>query len=710
MQEEVNSGVFQLNSRWSDVFSTEFRASYRDYNRDQTPFGGRDIAQFEVCTDATNPTSGVGATVTTCLGPRVFFGPDISRQSNDLNTENLSVDLIARADLGEHQLKFTAGYTDIDVFNLFLQRSLGDLYFDTIGDFQARRASRLRLQNAVPSLDPNDAAARFSTQIYTIGLQDDWEISDKLTLTLGARYDLYDNEEKPPFNPNFLQRVGFSNRETFAGLGVFQPRFGFNWQPVERLIVRGGVGIFAGGSPDVYLSNSFSNTGQLSNAIDISRSATAPGGCTATGLGAAQAATVCPAALNGVTGTEFPAAVTSFLATNIASLQAAPVNAIDPDFKLPRSLRATLSFNYEADLGFLGDDWLFGVDLLYGNVLEQVQYTDLRSVVIGTLPDGRPRYGPRGGIATTNQDLLLTNEDRGRSYIAAARVSKEWDWGLSFDASYTRSDVKDANALTSSTAGSLYSNNAFLDPNFAAYGTSIYEIKDQWKLGVDYKREFFGDNETRFSLFGEYRTGRPYSVIGLDRSTGRSPIFGTNGANGRQLLYVPNTSDPIVSFDSAATEASFNALVDQLGLGKFRGSIVPKNSQRSPDFFKVDLRVSQELPVPILSGAKIKLFADLENVLNLIDSDWGSLRQVAFPYTASVVDVQCLSTPTGTGTTVVPIGTPAAQIPAGAQAVVNTLPTQTCAQYRYSNVVAPNEALSSRQSLYQIRVGVRFEF
>ena len=42
--------------------------------------------------------------------------------------------------------------------------------------------------------------------------------------------------------------------------------------------------------------------------------------------------------------------------------------------------------------------------------------------------------------------------------------------------------------------------------------------------------------------------------------------------------------------------------------------------------------------------------------------------------------------------------------------VVNTAPTQTCAQYRYSNVIAPNETLNARQSLYQIRVGVRFEF
>ena len=93
------SGVFQLNSTWSDRLSTEFRVSYRDYNRDQTPFGGRDFSQMEVCLD---PVAS-GAALTSCTGSRIFFGPDISRQSNDLNTENFSVDFTARYTVGDQR-------------------------------------------------------------------------------------------------------------------------------------------------------------------------------------------------------------------------------------------------------------------------------------------------------------------------------------------------------------------------------------------------------------------------------------------------------------------------------------------------------------------------------------------------------------------------------------------------------------------------------
>lgn len=688
LAEEVNSGVFQLNSQWSDDFSTELRASYRDYNRDQTPFGGREFSQFEVCLDPTTP--GVGNSFTACNSSRLFFGPDVSRHANDLNTDNLSVDLIARKDAGSHRIKATVGFTKIDTFNLFLQRSLGDYYFDSVADFQNRIASRLRFGGAVPSLDSNDAAANFTSRTFTFGIQDDWEVTPGLELNLGVRYDLFDNPSPVPLNSNFLARTGFSNRNTFSGEGVLQPRIGFNWQATERLIIRGGVGIFAGGTPDVFLSNSYSNTGQLTNQIDIQRN-TSAATCNVVPANAA----LCAAALTGVTGTAIPAPVGAFLTTNVASLAAAPVNAIDPDIEAARQLRATLSVNYDADLGPLGEGWLLGADFLYGNILQAYQWTDLRSVPIGTLPDGRRRYGPIGGAATTNQDLLMTNDSRGRSYVAVARLSKSWGKDLSIDASYTRASVKDTNAITSATAGSLYSNNAFADPNFAAYGTSIYQIKDQWKFGLDYSPEFFGDNETRFSLFGEYRSGRPYSMT-MNDTTSRQAVFGTVGNGARHLLYVPTVGDTRVSFDSAASETAFNNLVDQLGIGKYRGGIISKNTQQSPDFFKVDLHVSQELPL-FIGDAKIKLFADIENVLNMIDSDWGSLRQVAFPQTAALVTVQCLSTATATGT-------------APGVGVVNTASSQNCAQYRYSNVTAPNEGLVTRQSLYGIRVGVRVSF
>lgn len=691
LTEEVNSGVFQLNSSWSDNFSTELRVRYSDYNRGQIPFGEKTVGQIAVCAD---PVSG-GSLLACSVGvPRVIFGPDQFRHANELNTENLGVEFKASLTAGDHNFKFLAGYTDLSTFNLFVPNSLGVYYFDSIADFQNRRAGSLILQNAVPSLDPDDGAANFASQTYSFGIQDDWQVTDDLTVTLGARYDLMGSADRPPLNPNFVMRHGYNNRETFAGKGVLQPRFGFAWNATDRLIVRGGVGIFAGGSPNVFLSNSFSNTGQLTNQINIDRN-TSAAGCSVPAT-VAGAATICSDALNNVDLSNFDASVTNFLTTNTASLAAAPVNAVSPDLKLARQLRATLSLDYEADLGPLGDGWLFGANFLYGDVIQGYTFTDVRSVQIGTLPDGRPRFGNLPGTTGNNQDLLMRNDPRGRSYIGVLRFEKKWDFGLNIGGSYTRSDVKDVNAITSATASSLYNSNAMIGANGATYGRSIYSIRDSWKFNLGFKTQLFGDNDTRFNLFGEYRSGRPYSLTMSDLGGGRLPVFGTVGTNGTPLLYVPTLGDARVSFDTAASEAAFNALVTNLGLEKFRGKILPKNSQTSPDFFKVDLNVSQELPL-FVGNAKLKLFADVENVLNLIDSDWGALRQVGFPQLASVVGVQCLSAPVATGTT------PGA-------GVVNTASTQNCAQYRYSGVRNPNINLVTRQSLYGIRVGVKVSF
>ena len=112
------------------------------------------------------------------------------------------------------------------------------------------------------------------------------------------------------------------------------------------------------------------------------------------------------------------------------------------------------------------------------------------------------------------------------------------------------------------------------------------------------------------------------------------------------------------------------------------------------------MRVQQT--IPMFGLGRLRLFADMENVLNFIDSDWGAQRQVNFPYAAALVNVQCLTAPVATGTTP----------PAAGAGSVATLPTQACAQYRYSSFAEPTLQLQNqnRQSLYGIRVGVRFEF
>ncbi|HEV2568996.1 TonB-dependent receptor [Sphingomonas sp.] len=720
----LHTGVVQLNSDWTDNFSTEVRGFYKDYKRGQDPILGRGFAQFQVCTA---PTSDIANNTETTQSLNcangfgtVSFGPDISRQSNELTSQSFGGLVQARLTQGDHDIRLFGEFQSAKIFNLFLQRTAGDYYFDSIADFQAGIASRLRYQNAVPSQDPADAAAQFKYQTYSFGIQDNWQVNDMLSLAIGARYDMYGGHSRPALNQAFQLRYGFTNQTYISGRGVFQPRIGFDFKPLSNLTFRGGVGIFAGGSPDVYVSNSFSNTGFLSNSIDIRRQNNGTGFVGApTAIGAA--------ALANVNGTTIPAAATTQL-LNTATVPTdrnatAPVNALDPDFKLPSQWRATLSVDWTPEFdNFLGGGWRFGADFLYSAVRNQVYFTDIRSVP-GTLttPDGRVRYVPvtrttagAPNFGDTFQDLLLTNTGRGRSYIAVARVDKRFDFGLDVFASYTWQDVKDETPATSSTAGSNYGNGAFFDGRGAAYGVSNDEVRHNIKYGLTLNREFFGDYKTRFSLFGETRIGKPFSYTMQDVSNARSGIFGNTGTSGRYLLYVPTgPNDPLVSYDSTTTQNNLEALINSTGLQKYRGKVTPRNAFNSPWFTKLDLHLSQELPVPGWTDARVQLFMDIENFTNLLNKNWGQIREYSFPYTIAAVRAACLTTATPTGTAVVPVGTAPAQIPAGAVAVQAANSGQACAQYRYS---APNgtpqsqNVISSRQSLYTIRVGARFTF
>lgn len=96
--------------------------------------------------------------------------------------------------------------------------------------------------------------------------QDDWRLTDRFTLNLGLRYELYfprtERENRMTwFNPTAVSPITLSGASLrggleYAGSGAnprtqsstqysnFSPRFGFAWNPIANLAVQGGYGIF----------------------------------------------------------------------------------------------------------------------------------------------------------------------------------------------------------------------------------------------------------------------------------------------------------------------------------------------------------------------------------------------------------------------------------------------------------------------------------
>ena len=695
-------GVFQLNDQWSDSFSTQVRVSYNDYVRLQVPFGDRSFGQFETCL---TPAATIGGAATPCATGirRIQFGPDVSRQANELAAQTLGIEFQAQLKMNEHTVKFIAERRGQDFNNLFGGGAApagvsGSFRFDSIADLQAGRANQLNF--AAPIRGGIDTIrALFSNNVYTFGLQDVWDATDTLSLTAGFRWDLYETPDQPAFNVDFLARNGFPNNSTLNGRQAFQPRVAASWRPSDRLHVRASAGLFAGGNPNVWISNNYSNPGPTLGSALVQRLANGTFSISGVPTAGIDVQALGAATLNNVTGgTGVPLKLTQLIQASGSS--ASPTNVLDPNFQIPSQWRVAGTAEYAADLGFLGDEWNLGADVVWSRVKNALTYTDRRSIASGLLtPDGRPRYVPFNAAAGNNTDLLLTNTTLGYSWNIVGRVDKSWDNGFNLGAAYTFQRAKDVNSGTSSTAGSNYGNAAAgINPNQAAYGTSNYQVDDAYRLTLGYEKAWFGDNHTRFELFFNSRAGQRFSYTMADTTANRSAVFGTVQTNTRYLIYVPNvataTSDPLVQYAPSFDFAGFQKVVQGGVLNKFQGTIAPKNLGRSPRFNKLDISVKQELP--FVFGGKMEVFADVENFLNLLDNDWGSLRQVAFPYYGTLVNVSCVPT-------------------AGSTGLANTLPTQPCAQYRYSNrngttVTEPTQTLFQNQSLWQIRVGARVKF
>ena len=593
----MDSYSLQWFADWSDVFSTEVKVARKEVETLQDSLGGTDFANFRVSTGQPG-------------GGEVFVGPDVFRQANYLSNDLDTVKLKGSLFLGDHTV--TVGYERemLDIFNLFVPRSTGEYYFSSIADYQARVASRLVYSNAFTN-DANDGAAAFSYDVDSFYIQDSWALTPEFELTAGVRYDMYSSSDKPLYNENFEDRYGFDNQETMDGRDLFMPRIGFNWQADESTVVRGGVGLFGGGTPNVWVSNSFSNDGVIVVQQDIRSGAE----------------------LTNVDGYNIPQSV---LDRHTTLRNDGPVNAIFPNFEIPSQWRYNLGIEH-----WFANDWKLTADLIYSRVKDEVVWQDVRLAQVGTAPDGRPIYAPStfndNRTSSSIQDIVLGNTDKGEATIFTVDLQKAWETragSIDLYMGYGHQSVQDVNPGTSSTASSNWDNVAVADPNNPTLATSNYEIEHRFTLAFNWKKAFFSDAYTSAGLFIERRSGRPFSYTFF----GNGNTWGDPRQNSRnrQLFYVPEVNDPLVRYSSPEFEANVNAWLDSSQLGRYRGQIAPRNGFNSPWVTTADLRLAQEIPLG-WKDLRAMLTLDVENLANLINNDWGQLRQVPFSYMAPVL-------------------------------------------------------------------------
>lgn len=616
--EEVDNVTAHLFSDWTPNFSTQLKIAKTEQATGQDSLKGAEFPSFAVFLREVDGDENY-----------LVIGPDRFRHGNSLDQEFFQVKLIAEYVTGDHLIKFGFEREEVDVNNLFAQNSEGSYVFDSVDDLRNATASGLLYNNAVTN-NENDLRAIWGYNTNSFYIQDTWDVSSDLRLDFGLRYDRYESNGAIRENQNFVDRYGYSNANDVDGLDVVLPRASFEWNVSDALTVRGGIGKFSGGSPGVWISNSYSNDGVISdgqNAFGVIEVPTTP---------------------DASTGQYIPADVLTGLATKAPD---GSVNALADSFEIPTTLKVSLGAAYLTE-----SDWLLSADVLYNDLENAPYWFDQRCAVQSeTAPDGRPMYDCGGG---NPEAIVIDSTDQGSGLLYALSVSKDWDTSYgAFDlfASVTMADVEDIGYGTSSTATSNYSDFAAYDRQRPRAGVSNFETETAIKLRLNWSKEFFSGYETKVSLFATGRTGQPYSytfnennACVFDVGGGRCARESRNDDAGH-LLYVPSgPNDPLFAATSfggdPADQQAFFDYINSSELAQYAGGIAARNGDTSRWSTIVDLRIKQELP-GFMPEHRAMLFFDIENLGNLLNSDWGTVERTRYEYerdvvSASIVDGQ----------------------------------------------------------------------
>lgn len=593
--------ALNVYSDWTDSFSTEAKLAFSQYRSE--PKNNSRLPQVRV---------NFGRN-------QVNFGTEQFRHANRLETDKFNAFLAGTYYLDNHEIKAGLDYEKNDIFNLFLESSLGRYDFGSLEDFRNGNYRSYVLRAPAEGRGLNDVAADWTYENLGLFVQDMWFVNDNLTLTFGVRADIPMVDDKPTYNSGIEQAFGYRNDVTIDGNELVEPRFGFNYTFGEELQsqFRGGFGLFQGAAANVWLSNPFTNNGLDATVY----------GCGSSGL-ARCGADRPEANLN-------PDQQPRYSAGNVP---AADVDLVSSDLGQPAVWKANLAFDQELGLW----DMVFSTELLWAVNKQAIYYEHLNlgaPTRIG--PDGRVMYWNAEGYDPSNfstgfypsrsvrgrananpafrEVLLAKPTDKGNAQSLTVSLSKplteHWGW----QAAYTFTAGEEVNQLTSSRAISNWGYNVVFNHEEDAMGTSSV-IRNRFTAGVMGRYNFFGDNTTEFGLFYEGRSGRPFSYRFANDANGDGR---TN-----DLLYIPRPGE--VSFANPEEEAAFWSYINSNEyLSSHMGQVAGRYDARSAIVHNFDLRVSQELP-GFMGDDKFKVILDLLNVGNMLNNEWGVIEDARF--------------------------------------------------------------------------------
>ena len=584
----TNSSVFQLFSRLGTRWNNELLVNVEFVRDERAP--AVEFPQIQVGVQSEID----GATVTS----EIVAGAERFSQANNLNQDVIQLTNNLTGRFGDHTLTFGTHNELFGFSNTFFEGSIGIYSFDSVGALAANQPSLYQVRTVGSNL--SSPATEFSVLSLGAYAQDEWAISNRLNLMFGLRLDLPIMLDDPLNNPAVsASAFGQQTSDIPSGNMVWQPRFGFNWNSLaeRETQLRGGIGLFAGRAPYVWMSNAYGNTGLESTFL------TCAAGNVPTLSSSNYPGSSPRACQDGSTGQ----GSVSF------------INLVDPDFRFPVDLKVSGGIDHD-----LGSGFSVTGEVLYTKAIEQVFFEEANLVgQQGTDANqgDRPIFGvpTASGFDPVRVDpglpyvVRVTNRSDNTALLLSFGMQGRYSDWLRFRGSYTWSKVEDTQGLFSSQATSNYGRNAIGgDPNDPALTASSFERPHKIVVSATGRWDFgngFGLEVTP-QYFGQ--SGQPFSYVVREDVNGdgyRSAAV----TRDNDLIYVPSSASELV-FRNADDATAFNEFIEsQDCLSEQRGQIMERNSCRNPWSGLANLRVALSTPGG-LGGGSIQIVADVINV------------------------------------------------------------------------------------------------
>ncbi|HEU5262482.1 MAG TPA: TonB-dependent receptor, partial [Gemmatimonadales bacterium] len=619
-----NSTVAQLYSNLSSGMSNELIVGYSTI---------RDERNVPVKA----PEVGVGVNMGGTVRP-VTFGTEQFSPDNLLDQDIFEVVNNFTIPVGDHTVTVGGRFDHTHIFNNFAQGSYGVYVFPTIAALEASTPSGYAVGYA-NSRRPEDIPADFRIRVYSLYAQDQWRLTNRLTVTAGLRTDIPKLLDRPPQNDTL------TNALTAAGLpGVrtdvipktrllLSPRVGFNYDATgdSRNQIRGSLGIYTGPPPYILLGNAYANTGL--GLVRLSCTGGANPVPTFT-MDITQLPTSCQ-------GQPPPAA---------GQAGTLGVNLTDPNFKYPQYLGLSAGFDRQ-----LPYNTVLTVEGMYRKAINGVLIRDANIKgprIVGGQPytdrDGRVLYAdtiaPNGNVTNTAQRWIttlrnvafsegmiqVTNQSKDFNYSLSTQLYRRFSDRIEATLAYTYMKSEDVQSLTSDRAISNWRNGRQLSVAHENLQTTTSVFSRPHRLLAYGTYTFPWQNATTdVTLYYERSSGVPYSYVASGDLNG-------DGYNGNDLLYIPRDAtdaneirigtgvDGAFVQNAAAAQAFDRFISAQACLDKQRGRIMERNSCRSPSQNRLDLSIRQSIPQ--VRGQHLALQIDIFNFLNFLNKDWGVIK------------------------------------------------------------------------------------